>query len=91
MGHFDNERFLQMLTERAEPFSLRELAKETAVSFATLSRALSGSSPSLEVFFTLCAWMQVSPALFMRGSVPETCPTCDRLGRELRRLVQTLP
>lgn len=40
--------------------SLRDIEKETGVSFATLNRIEAGKTPELETFAALCKWMGVS-------------------------------
>jgi transcriptional regulator with XRE-family HTH domain len=71
-----------MLRFRRGNRSLRQVAKETGVSFNTLVRVESGQQPSLTSFTRLCAWLGIWPGEFFR-SIPESelAPIDDAIGR----------
>jgi hypothetical protein len=92
MSRFDVERFAGALTRALEPYSLREASEATGVSAATLSRLERGGVPELEIFFTLCAWMQASPAEFALGfdEEPRGELTAADVVRRLRAAVDSV-
>ena len=44
---------------------LREVARETGLSHATISRVLNKKTPDLHTFIKLVKWLRVNPAIFM--------------------------
>lgn len=66
--HFDRSRFTAELQAANETYTLREVADLTGVSVATLSRLERGTTPDLDTFFALCAWMNVVPDVFVAQS-----------------------
>lgn len=89
MSRFDAAAFQAALIRALEPFGLREAAKQIGVSSSTLSRIERGEVPSLETFFTLCDWMDVSPADFVIEPYAEPRPslTHDDVVRRLRAAI----
>ena len=51
----------QLLRERRGDRGIREVAREMAVSPATLSRVENGRLPDLETFSKLCRWLGIDP------------------------------
>lgn len=47
---------------------LREVAKKSKVSAATLSRIENGNIPDMESLLKVCKWLQVSPSNFFISS-----------------------
>lgn len=87
---FDNALFSDMLQSRNAVYSLRELADLTGVSAPTLSRLeRNGTTPDLETFFALCAWLDVSPAFFMRGASDDAaCVSCKQHRQILAQIAE---
>ncbi len=87
---FDATLFSDMLQSRGAGYSLREIADLTGVSAPTLSRLeRKGTTPDLETFFALCAWMDVSPAFFMRGASDDTaCVSCKLYRQRLTQIAE---
>lgn len=87
---FDNALFSDMLQSHGAGYSLREIADLTGVSAPTLSRLeRNGTTPDLETFFALCAWMDVSPACFMRGATDDTaCVSCTQYRQRLAHIAE---
>ncbi len=55
-------RLGKMLRERRGDRGIREVARETGVSPATLSRVERGKLPDLATFSKICRWLKVDPA-----------------------------
>jgi transcriptional regulator with XRE-family HTH domain len=70
---FDAEKFSLALDFALNGRSLRQVATESGVSQATISRVLRNiGTPDVETFLALCDWMRCSPIDFVRLSfVPE--------------------
>lgn len=47
---------------------LREAARVSGVSHATLSRVEKGEEPDINTFAKLCSWLQLSPTLFLNDN-----------------------
>lgn len=79
-----------MLQSHGAGYTLRELANITGVSAPTLSRLeRSGTTLDIETFFALCAWMDVSPAFFMRGAADDTaCVSCKQYRQRLAQIAE---
>lgn len=54
---FDVEKLAQAITEKRGKTGLRDVAKVTGVSAATLSRIGSGETPNLEHAVAICEWL----------------------------------
>jgi transcriptional regulator with XRE-family HTH domain len=94
MTHFNRDRFVAALQDKGETYTLREIADQTGVSAATLSRLERGTTPDLETFFAICTWLDVSPRVFMMQATtdddgePTYCATCRRLRAALAGIGQ---
>jgi transcriptional regulator with XRE-family HTH domain len=69
--HFNHGLFTAVLTDAMQPYLLREIAEQSGVSEATVSRLGKGTMPDVATLYALCAWMQVSPGVFLVGAVEE--------------------
>lgn len=70
-GHFNRDLFAASVRRHAEPYTLRELSELTGVSAATLSRIeRDTTAPDVETLYALCAWMRLSPELFLLSAAP---------------------
>lgn len=70
----DLDLLATMIRERRGDRSFRELESESGVDYATLHRfetRARGRTPSLWTFACLCAWLEVSPAIFLPNT-PDT-------------------
>ena len=56
------ERLSQLMIEKRELTSLRDIALMTGISPATLHRIENGRIPSLGTFVVLCRWLEVNPS-----------------------------
>lgn len=63
---FDKDRFVAVLQAKARDYPLREVALQTGISAATLSRLERGKAPDLETFFAVCSWLGAAPDQFMK-------------------------
>jgi transcriptional regulator with XRE-family HTH domain len=80
-NRFDQARFSALIREQCRRYTLEKMAEQVGLSAATLSRLENEKSPpNIETFFAVCAWLDVSPELFMRGMfMPTRCPECVKL------------
>jgi DNA-binding phage protein len=61
----DLDSFGQTLAAKTSERGLRQVAKETGVSAATLSRMQRGRTPDLHSFLQVCKWMGCNMEAFL--------------------------
>lgn len=64
MGKFNQALFSKSFKTKRGRVSLRDLADEIGTSASTLSRIENGTMPDIEVFLSICEWMEVLPTAF---------------------------
>lgn len=91
MQHFNLALFTERFRAAAYGETFQEIADKTGVSAPTLSRLDRGTTPSVDTLYALCAWMGVSPGLFLlaAGELPNA-PTALQLAREWQEAISTL-
>lgn len=64
---FDSRFFAAILRTRRGEQSLRDVATETGVSIATLSRIENGETPDMEIFLVLSSWTRWPTSAFLNA------------------------
>lgn len=65
--------------------SLREIAKETGISMATLSRLERGEMPSVPTYHRILAWIEPKPEPEQPMTIAQQHVGIDRIAEDLRR------
>jgi transcriptional regulator with XRE-family HTH domain len=83
--HLNTDRLAALILSKRGSRGLREIASEIGdVSPSTLSRVENGKVPDLETFFSLCAWLGISPSLLIEGDRDSQQTTADAIAYQLR-------